>query len=117
MRALCDALPALDAARFAALTEAQRGLDHRSSGTVALIAYAAAGTLPASESRPHSRESVKRHGAKADLSIPAAIEPTLRCAVCRLVAQELSLAAELTGRCAPASRGLSIRSPNADASE
>ena len=83
----------LTAARFGALVHQQQRLDHRASGSLALVAWAAAGALPAST--PPTRR------APIPPSKPSkSAAKSLECATCRVAAQELALAASLVADCA-----------------
>ena len=83
----------LTAARFDSLVHHQQRLDHRASGSLALVAWAAAGALPAST--PPTRR------APIPPSKPSkSAAKSLECAACRVAAQELALAASLVADCA-----------------
>ena len=83
----------LTAARFDSLVHHQQRLDHRASGSLALVAWATAGALPAS--MPPTRR------APIPPSKPSkSAAKSLECAACRVAAQELALAASLVADCA-----------------
>ena len=73
-------------------------LDHRASSTTALLAYAAAGVLPSAQPLLRSRSEPARVRPSSPLP-PASAK--LTCAVCRIVAHELALAAAVAQRCLP----------------
>ena len=73
-------------------------LDHRASSTTALLAYAAAGVLPSAQPLLRSRSEPARVRPSSPLP-PASAK--LICAVCRIVAHELALAAAVAQRCLP----------------
>ena len=84
---------------FDALTAQQQRLDHRASGALLLLAFAA-GALPSQNATPHMRMTVGR--------APTALPPpsfadvaAAHCATCRVAVQELVLTAELVRRCSP----------------
>ena len=93
-----DALP-LSRARFESLVASRRFVDHRASGTVQLLAWAA-GALPSPDSSPLMRRSSSSPTSDGSDSDAAGVDDaTLSCAICRLVSQELELAASLVVRC------------------
>ena len=99
----CDAIGGpLTRAHFEGLARQHSFVDHRASGTLLLLAFAA-GALPSPSARPHMRSSPmsrpKEPMAAMEAPVPPSIAPTLRCAVCRVAMQELELAEELVARC------------------
>lgn len=82
--------------RFTALVSRQEHLDPRSSDAVLLLGYGAAGALPHPSASPLSRRAPWVKSAKGAAPWH---EPLLGCAICRIVTQELQLAATLASRC------------------
>ena len=93
-----DHLGTLSPEHWQGLRQQHARLDHRASSTTALLAYAAAGVLPSAQPLLRSRSDPARVRPPSPLP-PASAK--LTCAVCRIAAHELALAAAIAQRCLP----------------
>ena len=93
-----DHLGTLSPEHWQGLRQQHARLDHRASSTTALLAYAAAGVLPSAQPLLRSRSDPAR--VRPPRPLPPA-SAKLTCAVCRIVAHELALAAAVAQRCLP----------------
>ena len=87
----------LSPGHWLSMREQEERLDHRASSTTALLAYAAAGVLPSMRAQPLHRSSQDRLNSQSRPLPPS--PPQLTCAVCRIAANELALAAAVARRC------------------
>jgi len=92
----------IDRGKWRRLFKQRQFLDHRTSDSVALLAFGAVGVLPSASPLSRARQAAERTSEAADDDEDALGEPLLSCAVCSIARFELQLATAMARRCATA---------------